>query len=108
MVWRHKVLRQDYVIAPDSFDIFLAVKTVTCDGFSIDKGVVDDFIRIATTGGRTKDELVKVLRAVLNADDASIAPRSHLSLVKATIATIEVCSAFGLDVAEKKAVTIYT
>ena len=40
-------LRQGCVIAPDSFNIFfVAVLTVAFDRFSIDKAVLDDFVRV--------------------------------------------------------------
>ena len=77
--------------------------TVTFDRFSIDKKVVEDFIRIAERGGKTKDELCKVLWAMLYAD-AGFASRSRDSLAKMMTAVVEVCAAFGLVVAEKKTV----
>ena len=55
-------LRQGCVLSPGLFNIILAaVMTVTFDRFSIDIKVVEDFIRIAGRGGKTKDELCKVL-----------------------------------------------
>ena len=64
--------------------------TVTFDRFSIDKKVVEDFIRIAERGGKTKDELCKVLWAMLYADDAGFASRSRDSLAKMMTAVVGV------------------
>ena len=101
-------LRQGCVLSPGLFNIFFAaVMTVTFDRFSIDKKVVEDFIRIAERGGKTKDELCKVLWAMLYADDAGFASRSRDSLAKMMTAVVEVCAAFGLVVAEKKTVTMH-
>ena len=48
-------LRQGCVIAPDLFNIFfVAVLTVAFDRFSIDKAVLDDFVRVVARGDLTK------------------------------------------------------
>ena len=69
-------LRQGCVIAPDLFNIFfVAVLTVAFDRFSIDKAVLDDFVRVVR-GDLTKEAAKRVLWAILYADDAGIASRS--------------------------------
>ena len=101
-------LRQGCVIAPDLFNIFfVAVLTVAFDRFSIDKAVLDDFVRVVARGDLTKDAAKRVLWAMLYADDAGIASQSQASLEKMMTAIVEVCAAFGLIVSEKKTVTMH-
>ena len=101
-------LRQGCVIAPDLFDIFfVAVLTVAFDRFSIDKAVLDGFVRVVARDDLTKDAAKRVLWAMLDADDAGIASRSQASLEKMMTAIVEVCAAFGLIVSEKKTVTMH-
>lgn len=104
-------LRQGCVIAPDLFNIFLAAAlTVAFERFSIDKKVVDDFVRIVARGGLTKDAAKRVLWALLYADDAGIVSLSQESLAKMMTAIVEVLAvlaAFGLLVAEKKTETMH-
>ena len=101
-------LRQGCVIAPDLFNIFfVAVLTVAFDRFSIDKAVLDDFVRVVARGDLTKDAAKRVLWTMLYADDAGIASQSQASLEKMMTAIVEVCAAFGLIVSEKKTVTMH-
>ena len=87
---------------------FVAVLTMAFDRFSIDKAVLDDFVRVVARGDLTKDAAKRVLWAMLYADDAGIASRSQASLEKMMTAIVEVCAAFGLIVSEKKkTVTIH-
>ena len=66
-------LRQGCAIAPDLFNIFfVAVLTVAFDRFSIDKAVLDDFVRMVARGDLTKEAAKRVLWAMLYADDAGI------------------------------------
>ena len=96
------------VIASDLFNIFfVAVLTVAFDRFSIDKAVLDDFVRVVARGDLTKDAAKRVLWAMLYADDAGIASQSQASLEKIMTAIVEVCAAFGLIVSEKKTVTMH-
>ena len=78
--------------------------TVAFDRFSIDKAVLDDFVRVVARGDLTKDAAKRVLWAMLYADDAGIASQSQASLEKMMTAIVEVCAAFGLIVSEKKTV----
>ena len=101
-------LRQGCVIAPDLFNIFfVAVLTVAFDRFSIDKAVLDDFVRVVARGDLTKDAAKRVLWAMLYADDAGIASQSQASLEKMMTVIVEVCAAFGLIVSEKTTVTMH-
>ena len=101
-------LRQGCVIAPDLFNIFfVAVLTVAFDRFSIDKAVLDNFVRVVARGDLTKDAAKRVLWAMLYADDAGIASQSQASLEKMMTTIVEVCAAFGLIVSEKKTVTMH-
>ena len=101
-------LRQGCVIAPDLFNIFfVAVLTVAFDRFSIDKAVLDDFVRVVARCDLTKDAAKRVLWAMLYADDAGIASQSQASLEKMMTAIVEVCAAFGLIVSKKKTVTMH-
>ena len=101
-------LRQGCVIAPDLFNIFfVAVLTVAFDQFSIDKAVLDDFVRVVARGDLTKEAAKRVLWAMLYADDAGIASRSQASLEKMMTAIVEVCAAFVLIVSEKKTVAMH-
>ena len=101
-------LRQGCVIAPDLFNIFfVAVLTVAFDQFSIDKAVLDDFVRVVARGDLTKEAAKRVLWAMLYADDAGIASQSQASLEKMMTAIVEVCAAFVLIVSEKKTVTMH-
>ena len=82
--------------------------TVAFDRFSIDKAVLDDFVRVVARGDLTKDAAKRVLWAMLYADDAGIASQSQASLEKKMMtAIVEVCAAFGLIVSEKKTVTMH-
>ena len=67
---------------------------------------MDDFIRVATTGGNTRDILREVLLAMPHSDDASITSRPQPSLTKVVMAAVESSAASGLIVAETKTVTI--
>lgn len=57
---------------------------------------MDDLIRVAARGGKTKGELSNVLLAMLYTDDADITSRSQLSLEMMMTVIVEVCAAFGL------------
>ena len=50
---------------------------------------------------------IRVLWAMLYADDAGIASRSQASLEKMMTVIVEVCAAFGLIVSEKKTGTMH-
>ena len=101
-------LRQGCVIAPDLFNIFfVAVLTVAFDRFSIDKAVLDVFVRVVARGDLTKDAAKRVLWAMLYANDAGIASQSQASLEKMMTVIVEVCAAFGLIVSEEKTVTMH-
>ena len=56
------------------FNIFFEVMVrVVFDRSSIGKAAMDDFIRVASTDGNTRDILREVLWARAHSDDASIA-----------------------------------
>ena len=96
------------MIAQDLFNIFfVAVLTVAVDRFSIDKAVLNDFVRVVATGDLTKEAAKRVLWDMLYADDAGITSRSQASLEKMMTAIVEVFAAFGLIVSEKKTVTMH-
>ena len=96
------------MIAPDLFSIFfVAVLTVAFDRFSIDKALLDDYVRVVARGDLTKDAAKRVLWAMLYADDAGIASQSQAGLEKMMTAIVEVCAAFGLIVSEKKTMTMH-
>ena len=96
------------MIAPDLFNIFfVAVLTMAFDRFSIDKAVLDDFVRVVARGDLTKEAAKRVLWAMLYADDAGIASRSQANLEKMMTVIVEVCAAFGLIVSEKKTATMH-
>ena len=91
------------MIAPDVFDIFFVeVLTVAFDRFSIDKAVLDNFVRVVARGDLTKDAAKTVLWAMLYADDAGIVSQSQASLEKTMTAIVEVCAAFGLIVSDRR------
>lgn len=80
---------------------------MTFDHFSISRAMARDFIHIIARGVNTRDELTKVLWSTLYADNAGIASRSQVNLVKMMTPRVEVCVAFGLVVAEKMAVNMH-
>ena len=80
--------------------------TVAFDRFSIDKAVLDDFVRVVARGDLTKEAAKRVLWVMLYADGAGIASRSQASLEKMMTTIVEVCAAFSLIVSEKKTVTM--
>ena len=97
----------EYNVRIHVYYFFVAVLTVAFDRFSIDKAVLDDFVRVVARGDLTKDAAKRVLWAMLYADDAGIASQSQASLEKMMTAIVEVCAAFGLIVSEKKTVTMH-
>lgn len=76
-------LRQGCVLSLDLLNVFFAAGlTATFDRFSINKAAVQDFIRIAERGAKTRDKLSQAPRVMLYADDADIASTSQVGLAE--------------------------
>ncbi|CAM9926178.1 unnamed protein product, partial [Sphacelaria rigidula] len=99
-------LRQGCVVFPALFSIFFAAAlTVTFERFSMNEAVAQHLIRSVERGGKARDELSKVLWAMLTTTTLTW-PRDLKEAVMTIV--VEVCAAFGLVVTEKKTFTMRT
>ena len=107
-----QVLRQGCVLSPLLFNIsFAAVMEVILQRFSEDGTILEDLIFLDEGRGGGLDETLldrvrRVIWGMLYADDAEIVSRSPAELARMMTVIVEVFSAFGLTMSEKKTETL--